>query len=88
MHDRPNRARGAPGAALPSYRRVTASRLLRLRRNAGVTAQQLGSHAGVTAQPRAATPFPWVWSRQATVSLMKRLTAWDRQSWSAPAAPS
>jgi hypothetical protein len=30
---------------------VTPSRLPRLRRNAGVTAQQLGSHAGVTAQP-------------------------------------
>jgi hypothetical protein len=30
---------------------VTPSRLPRLRRNAGVTVQQLGSHAGVTAQP-------------------------------------
>jgi hypothetical protein len=40
-----------PGAALLSDRRVTPSRLPRLRRNAGVTVQQLGRHAGVTAQP-------------------------------------
>jgi hypothetical protein len=33
-------------------------------------------------------PIQPVRSRQATVSLMKRLTAWDRQSWSALAAPS
>jgi hypothetical protein len=74
---RPNRARGAPGASLLSDLRVTASRLLRLRRN-----------AGVTAQPSAATPFQPVRSRQATVSLMQRLIAWDRQSWSVLAAPS
>jgi hypothetical protein len=85
---RPNRARGALGAALLSERKVTSSRPLPLRRNAGVTLQQLGSHAGVTAQPSAATPFQRVRSRQATVSLMKRLIAWDRESWSVLAAPS
>ena len=52
-----NRARAAPGAALLSERRVTASRLLRLRRNAGVTPQQFGNPGGVTAQQSAATPF-------------------------------
>jgi hypothetical protein len=40
----PNRARAAPGAALLSDRRVTASRLLRLRRSCA-------AHAGVTAPP-------------------------------------
>jgi len=77
-----------PGAALLSDRRVTPSQPLPLRRNAGVTVQQLGSHAGVTAQPSAATPFQPVRSRQATVSLMKRLMACDRQSWSVLPAPS
>jgi hypothetical protein len=56
---------------------VTPSRPLPLRRNAGVTVQQLGSDAGVTAQPSASRPLQPVRSRQATVSLMKRLIAWD-----------
>jgi hypothetical protein len=49
---KPRRRRA--GAALLSDRRVTPSQPLPLRRNAGVTVQQLGSHAGVTAQPNAA----------------------------------
>ena len=43
-HRRQTAPRAAPHAALISDRRVTASRLLRLRCNAGVTAQQLGRY--------------------------------------------
>jgi hypothetical protein len=76
-----------PGAALLSDRRVTPSRPPPLRRNAGVTVQRLHRNVDAAAQLNAATPFQRVRSRQATVSLMKWLIAWDRQSGSVLAAP-